>query len=69
MVCGVVWCVQVLRIVPRGGTLLLFDSSTVLHAVEPSRKDRYNLRNIIIRAGMLGWLRFTYNFEIGSAES
>jgi hypothetical protein len=53
LVCGVVWCVQVLRIVPRGGTLLLFDSSTVLHAVEPSRKDRYHLRNIIIRTGIL----------------
>lgn len=34
---------KVRRIVPRGGTLLLFDSTTLLHEVEPSRKDRYAL--------------------------
>eukprot|EP01047_Picozoa_sp_COSAG01_P025963 COSAG01_NODE_1656_length_9595_cov_4.929150_11_plen_362_part_00 len=28
----------------------------------------YHLRNLILRAGMLSWLRFTYDFEIGSAE-
>jgi hypothetical protein len=27
----------------------------------------YHLRNIIIRTGILNWLRFTYDFEIGSA--
>ena len=34
---------EVRRIVPTGGTLLLFDSTTILHAVEPSRADRYAL--------------------------
>ena len=34
---------EVRRVVPRGGTLLLFDSTTLLHAVEPSRQDRYAL--------------------------
>jgi hypothetical protein len=27
----------------------------------------YHLQNIVIRTGILNWLRFTYDFEIGSA--
>jgi hypothetical protein len=34
---------EVKRIVPTGGTLLLFDSTTVLHAVQPSCADRHAL--------------------------
>jgi hypothetical protein len=29
--------------------------------------ELYHLRNIIIRTRILNWLRFTYDFEIGSA--
>eukprot|EP01047_Picozoa_sp_COSAG01_P044086 COSAG01_NODE_3962_length_5492_cov_71.874281_2_plen_189_part_00 len=29
----------------------------------------YHLRYILLRAGIPNWLRFTYNFEVGSAES
>jgi hypothetical protein len=29
---------------------------------------KYHLRNTIIRIGILNWLRFTYDFEIGPAE-
>jgi hypothetical protein len=28
----------------------------------------YHLRNLTLRAGILSWLRFTYDFEIGSAQ-
>ena len=34
---------EVRRVVPAGGTLLLFDSTLVLHEVQPSRADRYAL--------------------------
>jgi hypothetical protein len=36
---------------------------------QPSRAaELYHLRHIIVRAGILNWLRFTYEFEIGSAQ-
>ena len=44
---------KVRRIVPRGGTLLLFDSTTLLHEVEPSRKDRYALTVLVVGSGLV----------------
>jgi hypothetical protein len=32
------------------------------------RGKMYHLRGISIRTGILNWLRFTYDFELGSAE-
>jgi Rps23 Pro-64 3,4-dihydroxylase Tpa1-like proline 4-hydroxylase len=34
---------SILRVAPKGGTLVLFDSRYLLHEVEPSNKDRLAL--------------------------